>query len=101
MANGRLLTALLFGAVAWPAEQSVTVSPGKDAETHIVLAGPQKPASTYLWVHADPNVISVTVLGPDGRRWTQADLRKSAPVKVLIADARSGSLDEVQLAGSL
>jgi hypothetical protein len=90
--------AVLLGAPAWAADLHVSVPAGGLAETRVQLSQSELGTEQVLWVQADPKQIQVTVIGPDRRRWTQANSRTGSMAEVSLADRESGSSDEVSLA---
>jgi hypothetical protein len=98
MAVLRLLTVTILSSGAWAAEQRVSVPAGGQAEARVLLSRSELRTKQALWVQADYKQIQVTVTGPDGRRWTQANSRTGSMVEVSLADRESGSSDEISLA---
>jgi hypothetical protein len=101
MLNRRFLAASLLSAVAWAADQRVPVPAGGQAEVRVLLSSAELQTDQALWVQADPKQIEVTVIGPDGRRWAQANSREGSLVEIYLADRESGSSNEVYLADFL
>src|SRR5262249_1836176 len=96
MAKQRLHFALtLLSVTALAADERLIVTPGKPTEMRIALSAQDIASQPVLWVPSDPNRIDVTVVSPDGRRWTQATGLPGSPVTIQLADNKSGSEDEV------
>jgi hypothetical protein len=98
MLNPRLLAATLLSAMAWAADQRVSVPAGGQTEVRVLLSPAELRTKQVLWVQADYKQIQVAVTGPDGRRWTQANSHVGSIVEVNLADRKSGSSDEIYLA---
>src|SRR5580700_6363791 len=98
MLNRGFLAVTILSTVAWAAEQRVSVPAGGQAEVRVLLSRSELRTKQALWVQADYKHIQVTVIGPDGRRWTQANSRTGSMVEVSLADRESGSSDEISLA---
>jgi hypothetical protein len=87
--------AVILSTVAWAADQHVSVPAGGQAETRILLSPSELRTEQVLLVVANPRQIQVTVIGPDGRRWTQANSREGSLVEMLAPPTiRSGQLTQ-------
>lgn len=101
MSNSKSLVVVLLCAVAWAADERVAVPPGAGAARLVSLTASEIKQKSMIWVQADPNQIYVTVIAPNGKRWTSNDYRDTAPIQIQVADAGSGSSDEVMSARML
>lgn len=101
MPSCRYCVFALLSCSAWAADQQLTVPAGAVAETRILLSIAEIKSKPVLWVQADPNQIEVSLIAPDGRKWTSKDYRESGAIVVQLADSKSGSSDEVFLAKML
>jgi hypothetical protein len=93
MLNRGFLAVTILNTVAWAADLRVSVPAGGQAETRILLSPSDLRTEQVLLVVANPRQVQVTVIGPDGRRWTQANSGEGSLVEMHLAD-RGGSSEQ-------
>ena len=87
--------------MASAADELVTVQPGRVIERRLTFSKDDLRTMPLLWVQAHPERIVVSVVSPDGTRYSGANRNPGAPIEVQYADAKSNSEDEIFLAGAL
>jgi hypothetical protein len=92
---------LAICAVASAADELVTVQSGQVVERRFTFSREELRTMPLLWVQAHPERIVVSVVSPDGTRYSGTNRNLDAPIQVQYADSKSDSSDELFLADIL